>query len=315
VKRLERLERLLRWYPTSWRERYGEEFLALLEDELDGAKAPLLFRVKIALAGVRERFLASGVVGTTPTAETRRRAGSLLVLVAWAGMVVGGVGLAKSAEHFSNSLAPSARAGAQFAYDLVVGAGAAGSLLVVLGALIGLPAFARFLVAGGARRVRPALVRALAASAVTGAGVVALGTWAHRLNVAQRNGVDAGYVHAFLAVAVLAVVTIGLWTAFVVKAATAMSIPPVVLRVESELAGAVAAATALVFVGSLAWWLEVGTHAPWFFRASPVGVAVSFWSTPMELNMGVMALSTVLALWGVARLASARREYRASTSL
>lgn len=311
---MKRLERLLRWYPASWRERYGEEFLALLEDELDGATPALSFRVKIALAGVRERFLAAGVVGTTPSVETRRRAGSLLVLVAWAGVVVGGVGLAKSAEHFSNSLAPSARAGAQFAYDLVVGAGAAGSFIVVLGALIVLPAFVRFLVAGGARQIRSALARATVASVATVAGVAALGTWAHRLSVAQRNGADAGYTHAFLLVAGLAVVTIGLWTAFVVRAATAMSIPPVVLRVESELAGAVAAATAIVFGGTLVWWFEVGSHAPWFFRATPVGVAVSFWSAPMELNMAVMALSLVLALWGVARLVSARREYRASTS-
>ena len=30
--------RLLRWYPRGWRERYGEEFLAMVEDGLDGRR-------------------------------------------------------------------------------------------------------------------------------------------------------------------------------------------------------------------------------------------------------------------------------------
>jgi hypothetical protein len=30
--------KLLRWYPRAWRERYGEEFLAMVEDSLDGRR-------------------------------------------------------------------------------------------------------------------------------------------------------------------------------------------------------------------------------------------------------------------------------------
>jgi hypothetical protein len=30
--------KLLRWYPRTWRERYGEEFLAMVEDSLDGRR-------------------------------------------------------------------------------------------------------------------------------------------------------------------------------------------------------------------------------------------------------------------------------------
>ena len=161
------LERLLRCYPTAWRERYGEEFLALLEDELDGAAPRLSFRAKIARAGLRERGHVAGIVGANASAEARRRDGSLLVLVAWAGMVVGGVGLAKSAEHFSSAVPASSRAGAQFAYDVAVGAGVAGSLLVALGALVVSPALVRLVSSGGWREVRPAQVRALAAATLT----------------------------------------------------------------------------------------------------------------------------------------------------
>jgi hypothetical protein len=32
------LDGLLRWYPRAWRERYGEEFLAVVEDTLDGSR-------------------------------------------------------------------------------------------------------------------------------------------------------------------------------------------------------------------------------------------------------------------------------------
>jgi hypothetical protein len=30
--------KLLRWYPRGWRERYGEEFLAMIEDSLGGRR-------------------------------------------------------------------------------------------------------------------------------------------------------------------------------------------------------------------------------------------------------------------------------------
>jgi hypothetical protein len=308
-----RLERLLRWYPRAWRERYGEEFLALLDDELHGAASRPSFRAKVALSGLRERAHASGIVGASASAEARRRGGSLLVLVAWAGMIVGGAGLAKSAEHFSNAMPASLRAGAQLAYDVAVGAGVTGMLLVGFGALVAAPAFVRFVVSGGGPRIRRPVSRALVASAATAVAMAGLGAWAHHLTVLQRNGGDASYIGAFLAVVALIVVTIGLWTAAMVATVSAMEMSAKVLRFESTLAGAVSAAAVLLTAGTVAWWLEVGRHAPWFFRGGP-GTAVSPWSMPMELNTTVMVLSLVLAAWGVSRIASARRLVRLETS-
>jgi hypothetical protein len=47
--------RLLRWYPRAWRERYGEEFLAMVEDSLDGRRPTWRLRLSLARAGLRER--------------------------------------------------------------------------------------------------------------------------------------------------------------------------------------------------------------------------------------------------------------------
>jgi len=47
--------KLLRWYPRAWRERYGEEFLAMVEDSLDGRRPSLRLRASVAWAGLRER--------------------------------------------------------------------------------------------------------------------------------------------------------------------------------------------------------------------------------------------------------------------
>lgn len=305
-----RLERLLRWYPRAWRERYGEEFLALLEDELGGARAPLSFRVKVAMSGLRERSHAARVVGSSAPVEARRRGGSLLVLAAWAGMVVGGAGLAKSAEHFAAAMPLASRAGAQLAYDVVVVAGVVGTLLVGLGALLVAPSFVRFVRRGGWSRIRPSVGRALVVSTAGAVAMTGLGLWAHQLSAAQRNGGNLIYGVAFLAVGALVILTVGLWTTAAVTAVGAMDISPALLRAECALAGAVSAAAAVVTASSLAWWIEVARHAPWFFQGASPGTATSLWSTPMALDAGVMVASLAVALWGVTRIASARHVAR-----
>ena len=66
---------LLRWYPKAWRERYGEEFLALVEDTLGGRRPGWRLRLGVVLAGLRERGrraaraglgASSSVTGTQP---------------------------------------------------------------------------------------------------------------------------------------------------------------------------------------------------------------------------------------------------------
>jgi hypothetical protein len=50
-----RLGRLLRWYPRTWRKRYGDEFLVMVEDTLDGRPPGWRLHLGVAWAGLRER--------------------------------------------------------------------------------------------------------------------------------------------------------------------------------------------------------------------------------------------------------------------
>ena len=69
------LAKLLRWYPRAWRERYGEEFLAMVEDSLSGRRPTWRLRLGVARAGLRERGHRARLAG--------QRA-ALPVLSAWA---------------------------------------------------------------------------------------------------------------------------------------------------------------------------------------------------------------------------------------
>jgi hypothetical protein len=50
------LRRLLRWYPRAWRERYGDEFLATVEDISGGGPPTARLRLSVA-----DRLNASGL--------------------------------------------------------------------------------------------------------------------------------------------------------------------------------------------------------------------------------------------------------------
>ena len=47
--------RVLRWYPSAWRRRYGRELVALLEDTYGDRPLPLRCRLSLIHSGTRER--------------------------------------------------------------------------------------------------------------------------------------------------------------------------------------------------------------------------------------------------------------------
>ena len=47
---------LLRWYPRAWRERYGGELAALIQDNLDEGRPAWRLRLSVIGGGLRERF-------------------------------------------------------------------------------------------------------------------------------------------------------------------------------------------------------------------------------------------------------------------
>jgi hypothetical protein len=297
------VRRLLQWYPPSWRARYEDEFLVFLEDRLEDSPLTLRFRMSVAVAGLRERSYGSGMVGTRSSPSTQRRTGSLMVLVAWSIMMIGGASLVKTAEHFSAALPAQSRAVTQFAYTATAVAGAVGTLLVIAGAFVALPGVVRFLRAKKWSEVRRVFVISLVASAALVITTFGLSFWAHHLTTAQRNGADDAYSGVFAAFVVLAVVTIGLWTRASVAVALRINFSPRELRWASGLAIGASLSSILVVVSATIWWIQMGLHAPWFLQGTAPGITTSAWSANLVVTMFVLVLGTLSALWGASRVA------------
>jgi hypothetical protein len=79
-----RARRLLRWYPSAWRERYGAEFADHLEQEFADRPIDLRRSVNVAFKGLAARAsevgLSNGAVG--PAGQTRAALGTSFALLA-----------------------------------------------------------------------------------------------------------------------------------------------------------------------------------------------------------------------------------------
>ena len=295
-------DRLLRWYPAEWRHRYGDELAALVEDTLDGRPPPVRLRLSLACAGTAERLRSGGVVGTSRPPAEWLRAGALVVLAAWAGVVVAAGAFAKVSEHFATVAPPASLGTARAAFDLVAAAGAFATLSVVAGALVAQPAAMRFLWSGGWPGVRRPVLRAGVATAVVAGALPELVRWAHRLDVAQRNGADPRYSTAFVGWAVAAGVALALWTAAGVGLARRIDLGPRVLRVEAALAVGVAVAAAVIGVSVAVWWATMARVAPWFLSGSAPGTRPSTWTADRIGVEGLLAVAVVVAAYGLVRV-------------
>ena len=120
-------ERLIRWYPARWRERYGGEMTALLEDRYAAAAdVPLRDRIGLARAGVAERARDAGLVGPGLGDADRLRTGSVLVLCGWALFLAAGAIFGKFTDNWLVGTRKADPWVASTSYHAVVVAGAAG---------------------------------------------------------------------------------------------------------------------------------------------------------------------------------------------
>ena len=299
------LGRLLRLYPSAWRDRYGDELVALLEDELDGAAPGVRLRLSLAVSGLRQRARSSGLAGEGGDAPLRLRSGALVVLVGWAILLVGGAAFAKASEHFPSAQPPGAQTIARGAYGAVVALAVTCGVLVLTGVLLALPATVRFLRGGGWPTVRRRVHVAVLAVVGTGFATIGLGAWAHHLDVHARNGGDAAYSAAFLAWGALVAVTLGLVIAAVVALARRITLTRVVLRAEGRLAMAVAVLAAAVTAATGLWWTGMARGAPWFLAGTRPGTSPSPVTVQLVLVEGSLVLATLVAGYGAVRTARA----------
>jgi hypothetical protein len=296
--------RLQRWYPSAWRERYGDELGALIEDQLEGRSPTMRFRLQLAVAGLRERAHEACDVGPSASPAERARSGILLVLGGWAAFVVAGTSFAKLAEHYPDALSRPDRMLPTGAFDVVVVAATIAGAFVVLGAGVLLPAFARFIRAGGWPRIRRQVRQAVAVTVIAISLGVGMVGWAGSLSPAQRNGADAAYVAAFVCLALLASGAVALWARAAGAALRRLEFGRSALLVESGLAVVVALSMCAMTVATAIWWGAMATDAPWFLHGARAGSVGS----PLDLRLaGTAVLMLGAALvggFGILRLAT-----------
>jgi hypothetical protein len=259
--------RLLLLYPRAWRERYGQELLALVEAASDGGRIPMRIRIDVIRAGLSQRLRSSGLLGDELPPEARARAGLLLVLCSWSAFVIAGIGLQKTAEHWQ-AFTPHAEQGLPAgAFGSVVVAAAIGSAAVLLGIALATPPLIGLLRSGGWSTIRRPVMRAVCLSGLTAVVLVAIVIWAHQLTSAQRNGADLLYGGAFLLLAACGVGSIAAWTLAAVATARQLTLTRTTLRLETLLAAAVSLTMVTMTVAACVWWVSVASASPAFLAA------------------------------------------------
>ena len=295
-------DKLLRWYPAAWRERYGDELIAMIEDESEERRRTWWANVSLAWHGLREHAYEAGLLGDDLPADQRIRAGSLLILCSWVAFMLAGASYSKASEHFAQAIPASTRAVPQTSFDLVATFGILGITVVSVGGILAVPAFVRLIRAGGWKQLRGPIQRATLISCVTIAGIVATSAWAHGLSERQRNGGDAMYAAVFIAVAVLITASLVAWTRIVVRAVRRMDFSRLVLRAEAVLAIGVTGAMMVIIGATALWWTSMAQHAAWFLAGTARGTTPSPVSVQLVMTLSVMLAAGACAMYGVLRI-------------
>jgi hypothetical protein len=298
---------MLRWYPARWRARYGDELIAMIEEDLEGTRPSLPYRWALARSGMGERLREVGLTGDSVPPGDRIRGGALAVLCAFAVFVLPGVAFAKISEHWDQSIHRGSRHLPAVSFNLIGALAVACGLVVIVAAVALLPNFVQFLRTGGWPAIRPrvrwaALVTS--ATAVVGAGLV---VWAHQLTDHQRNAGFGWYQFLFAVVAILFAATIVSWAAAAVSATRRLTIGLAKLKMIGVLAVAVAACMPVMTAAAAAWWGTMATTAPWFLAGTPVGSSPS----PLAANLlSVLIVMTIASAAGIFGLLRVLRSWR-----
>jgi hypothetical protein len=279
--------RLLRWYPRTWRERYGEELLALVQDTLDEGRPRWRLRLGVICGGLRERG---------HQAEQAVRAAAKNWLTGpdrWWSLFVAGLVLAALPEALTGS-PPQARGWQAPAADGVLAAVALTGAVVLANGLMALPALVRFLRAGGWPKIRLRVTLAAGVTVVSGGALAALSVLSGARSPAQLN-TSWAYSFGRLADGLAVAVAIGLWATAATVTARHLTLSPRV-RAAQLMLGAVTRVTVTVMFVALALW--------WSATESSVVLLV--------MTMVNLALTSMAAPGRIARAAREGRRLRAA---
>ena len=207
---------LLRWYPRAWRERYGEELLALIQDTLDEGWPTWRLRLGVIWGGLRERGHQAGRAGTAAVKRVPNR---------WLMAVAAGLVVANVPWNLKTSLPPSRAWQATAALGVLVGIIAFTGVCVLASALVAAPAFVAFLREGGWPKIRRRVAWAAGATVAAGGGMAGLVLGERSMSSAQLSQSWA-YAIGVAATGLALVVALGLWASTAAATAKHLKLAP-----------------------------------------------------------------------------------------
>jgi len=297
----DRFEDLIRWYPATWRARYGEELTALLHDVHGMSDVPLREKLSLATRGSLERARSSGLLGSGSDKADQTRAGALLVLWGWALFMVAGAIVQKFSEHWEVITPAIHRSVATGAFDVIQGAGEIGVVLVLAAAAVSIPGLVRLIGAGEWSEIRTPVLRALLAVGVAGAATLAVVAWAHSL---PRHSLNGGF---FFHGAVFILWGLTLLTALGVATGAAVAVARRIDWSTRVLHGLALSAVVLTILmlgvagGTIVWWIAMAEFAPGVLGSGLLATS-NVLPPALLLAIGLMVTGLVVATIGTVRI-------------
>jgi hypothetical protein len=233
---------LLRWYPRTWRERYGEELLALIQDNLEEGRPAWPVQFSVIWGGLGERGRQARHAAAAVFQRRSDKWGIILAAGLTCAFGLGGL-----------TSPPSARTWQAVALDAALAAVALTGALVLAGGLAALPALVRFLRAGGWPKIRRRVGWAAGATAAAGGGLVLVSgsDWQVSRNVSWT--LLAGLLVTGLAMTA----AIGLWSAAATTTARHLTLTPRVRAVQLMLGAVVPTAVRAMVATFALWWAAI----------------------------------------------------------
>jgi MFS family permease len=294
--------RVLKWYPHAWRDRYGDELVAFLQDRYGDRRVSLPARFSIIRSGTIERLRAGGIVGTSVNSDRSIQGSSLLVLCAWGMFVVVGTVFAKYTEHWPMSTPRIDQRLPSVAIGAVQVAAALGAVIIGIAGLLCLPAFATLVRAGGWRSIWTTARAAIIAGTVAGVASIVVLVWNYRLTPSQNITPPWELKAVGAAGGLLLVGALAIGAGTIIALVYRLQLSHHATRILGTLAVTMAGLMAVIFAGTLTWWITTAVHAPWFFGSLAPGASGSP-APPVMIGLAsVMMVGLVLAALGSARI-------------
>lgn len=249
----------------------------MVEDTLDGGHPTWRLRVSVARAGLRERGHRAGLTGqkTLLRGLTSR----------WGSFLVAGAVFALLPIQFRASPSPARAWRVTAALDALTALAVLGGVALLAGGLLALPAFGRFLRAGGWPKIRRRVTWAAGATAMAGGALTALVLVPGAETYDQLN--ESGtYVLGLAVTSLLLAVVPALWISITTATDKHLGLSPRVRAAEKVLVAVTAAAvTGMVYV-NIFWISAMESSASWLF-AGLAGLAVWAAGTTYRLRRAV----------------------------